>query len=187
MEILVIVITFALCFAVDKFFSKFFRGKPEHQTGLAVRLNKMYGVAGLLLTVLGIASVISGVMNTPVLLAGGILVILMGLGLIVYYLTFGIYYGDDTFLVMTFGKKSNTYHYRDIRGQKLYVLQGGNMIVELHLINGQAVQVQSNMDGMRPFLDKAYGAWLRQTGTDASGCGFHDPAAYSWFPGIEEE
>lgn len=187
MEILVIAATFALCFGADKLFSKLFRAQPEHQTGRAVRLPKLYGAFGLILAVIGVAAIISGVMNTPVLLFGGVFVIVLGICLVVYYMTFGIFYGEDTFLLTTFGKKSGTYHYRDIRGQKLYLIQGGSVVIELHMLDGRTVQLQSTMDGAYTFLDHAYAAWVRQTGKSDSDCAFHDPSNSLWFPTVEEE
>lgn len=186
MEILVIAVTLALCFGVDKLFTKTFRNTAEHQTGNAVRLSKLYGAFGLILAIIGVVSLISGVMNTPVLLIGGIIVIVMGSCLIVYYMTFGIFYGDDTFLLTTFGKRSNTYHYRDIRGQKLYLIQGGSVVIELHMNDGRTVQLQSTMNGAYAFLDHAYAAWVRQTGRREADCTFHDPSASLWFPTVEE-
>ena len=187
MEILVIVVTLALCFGIDKLYTKLFRSAPEHKTGKSVRLPKIYGVFGLALIVIGIMALISGVMNTPFLFAGGIIVILMGIGLVIYYLSFGVFYGEDTFRLTTFGKRSDTYYYRDIRGQKLYLIQGGSVVIELHMTNGRAVQLQSTMDGAYGFLDHAYAAWVRQTGRDATACTFHDPSASCWFPSVEEE
>lgn len=186
-EILVVVATLALCFGVDKLFTKMFRSAPEHQTGKAVRLSRMYGAFGLILAAIGVAALISGVMDTWVLSAGGVIVILMGVCLVVYYMSFGIFYADDTFRVTTFGKKSDTYHYRDIRGQRLYLVQGGSVVVELHMADGRTVQVQSTMDGAYPFLDHAFAAWLRQTGKTEEECPFHDPANSLWFPTVEEE
>ena len=187
MEILVVAATLALCFGADKLFTKLFRSAPEHRTGKAVRLPKMYGAFGLILAVIGIAAVISGILDTPILAAGGVVVIIMGACLVVYYMTFGIYYGDETFLLTTFGKKSNTYHYLDIRGQKLYLIQGGSVVIELHMTDGRTVQLQSTMDGAYPFLDHAYAAWVRQTGRMEAECGFHDPSNSLWFPTVDEE
>lgn len=187
MEILVIAATLLLCFLVDRVFTKLFRSAPEHQTGKAVRLNKMYGVGGLILAVLGVAALISGVLDTTVLTVAGVVVILTGVCLLVYYMTFGIFYGDDTFLLTTFGTKSAAYHYRDIRGQKLYLIQGGSVVIELHLSDGRSVQLQSNMDGVYPFLDHAFGAWLRQTGRIQQDCPFYDPSQSCWFPSVDGE
>lgn len=184
--ILVVVVTFALCFGVDKGFTKLFRGKAQHQSGKSVLLSKYYGLGGLILVILGIAAVISGISNGMILLAGGIIVFLMGACLLVYYLTFGVFYDDDSFILTTFGKKSTTYRYQDIKGQQLYVITGGNTVVELHMTDGRAVQLQSSMEGVYPFLDHAYAAWLRQTGRDPEDCDFHDTANSCWFPPMED-
>ena len=117
-----------------------------------------------------------------VLLAGGIIVLLMGAALITYYLTFGVFYDDDSFILTTFGKKSVTYRFADIRMQQLYVVQGGNIVIELHLSDGRALSLQSGMEGTYPFLDHAFTAWCRQTGRDPENCPFHDPANSLWFP-----
>ena len=52
--ILVAVVTFGICYLFDKGFQKYFRNKKQHRSGLAVRLNKMYSIAGVLLSVLGV-------------------------------------------------------------------------------------------------------------------------------------
>lgn len=183
--LLVIAGTFALCFGVDYLFTKKFRSQAQHRSGLSVRLSKWYATAGLILVVLGIAAVISGVLNTAFLICCGLLVCALGVGLIAYYMTFGIFYDADSFILTTFGKKSTVYAFRDIRAQQLYLVQGGNVIVELHMTDGRAVQIQMNMEGAEPFLNHAYGAWLRQTGRDRETCDFHDPANSCWFPPVE--
>ena len=190
MEILAIilmgVVTFGVCFLLDKGFTKAFRGTKQHKTGLSVRLNKRYGSGGLILVVLGLAAVFSGLSDGKLLLAGGIFVALLGIGLIVYYMTFGIYYDGDSFVLTTFGKKSVTYAFGDIKAQQLYTVTGGSTLIELHLKDGRTVSLQSTMTGVYPFLDAAFGAWCRQTGRNAEDCPFHDPANSRWFPGLEE-
>lgn len=183
--ILVLTGTLALCFTVDKLYTKLFRSQVQHRSGLSVRLHKQYASFGLILTVIGIAALISGVMNTPVLLIGGVVVMILGICLVVYYMTFGIFYDADSFILTTFGKKSTVYQFRDIRCQQLYMIQGGSVVVELHMTDGRTVQLQSAMEGVYPFLDHAYTAWLRQTGRDSETCTFHDPANSCWFPPME--
>ena len=185
--ILVIVATFALCYGIDYLFTKKFRSKKQHQSGLSVRLSKHYAIFGVLLLVLGIAALISGVLVTPVLLFGGILVIVMGVGLLTYYMTFSIFYDADSFILTTFGQKAAEYRFGEIRGQMLYIVQGGNVLVELHMNNGCAVQVQSAMDGAVRFLDHAHTAWLSQTGRDPRSYDFYDPENHQWFPPVVEE
>ena len=71
-------------------------------------------------------------------------------------------------------------------GQKLYLVQGGNIIVELHMDDGTTVSLQSAMEGIYPFLDTAFAAWCLQTGRDPQSCDFHDPSQSLWFPTVED-
>ena len=184
--LLIAAAVFGLCFAVDKAFAKLFRSKAQHRSGMAVRANKRYGLFGVILSVLGIMAVCVGISDGPVLLWGGIVVLLMGAALAVYYLSFGVFYDGETFLLSRFGKKEVTYRFSDIKGQKLYMVQGGNVIIELHMADGGAVSLQSTMDGVYPFLDTAFAAWCLQTGRDPQSCDFHDPSQSLWFPTVED-
>lgn len=184
--ILVAVAVFGLCFLVDKGFSKTFRNQVQHKTGLSVRLSKRYALFGLFLTVLGILGICVGVTDGMLMLWGGVIVLLMGIGLITYYMTFGIFYDADSFILTTFGKKSTVCSFGDIRSQRLYLVQGGSVIVELHMADGRSVSLQSTMEGMYPFLDHAFAAWCRLSGRDPESCDFHDPSQSLWFPGEEE-
>lgn len=189
MEIVLIIIVaalvFGLCYIVDKGFTGVFRGTPQHATGQAVRLNKRYGSTGLVVAVIGLAAVFAGMSGAWVLTAGGALLLLLGAGLVTYYMTFGIYYDDDSFVLTTFGKKSGTYSFSDIKTQQLFVSYG-NIIIELHLVDGRSVQLQSTMTDVYLFLDHAFAAWLRQTGRKKEDCAFYDPDNSCWFPAAEE-
>ena len=184
--VIVAAIIFGICYLVDKAFSKLFRSKAQHRSGKAVRANKRYGIFGVVLTVLGIMAVCVGITDGPVLIWGGIFVLLMGIGLAVYYLSFGIFYDSDTILLQRFGKKDVTYAYSDIVGQKLYLIQGGSIVIELHMADGSTLSVQSSFEGTYPFLDAAFSAWCRQTGREESECDFHDPSQSLWFPTVED-
>lgn len=176
---------FGLCFLVDKGFTKTFRGKPQHASGLSVRLKKHYGSMGLIIAIVGLAAIFTGLSGNWLLILGGCLLVVVGLCLVVYYMTFGIFYDEEQFILTTFGKRSSTYFYRDIQCQQLYTSYG-NIIIELHMSDGRTVQLQSNMEGVYPFLDKAFSAWLRQTGRTVEDCPFHDPDNSCWFPGVED-
>lgn len=184
--LLVAAVVLGLCYLIDKAFTKAFRSKAQHRSGLAVRANKRYGIFGVILSVLGIVGFFTGLTDGPVLLVGGIIVLLMGLGLAVHYLSFGIFYDEESFLLSRFGKKDREYHYQDIQGQRLYVIQGGTILVELYMADGSTVSVQSSMDGAYPFLDAAFAAWCRQTGRNPENCEFHDPSQSLWFPTMED-
>ena len=182
----VIILTFALCFGLDKAFTKLFRSQPQHMSGKAVRLHKYYGVGGLLLTVLGIGAIFTGIRETmTILIVGGGLILLVGIGLIVYFLTFGVFYDEDTFLVASFGKKTGLYRFNQIRGQKLYN-NAGQTLIELYLGDGRTVQLQSSMPGAYDFLDHAFAAWCAQRGKTVEDCPFHDPDNSLWFPTVED-
>ena len=177
---------FGICYLVDKAFAKLFRSKAQHHSGKAVRASKRYGVFGVILTALGIMAVCTGITDGPVLLWGGVIVLLMGIGLAVYYLSFGLFYDGESILFSRFGKKDIVYYYKNIVGQKLYLIQGGSVVIELHMADGSALSVNSNMEGVYPFLDTAFAAWCLQTGRDPQSCDFHDPSQSLWFPPVEE-
>ena len=179
-------VVFGLCYVVDKSFSKLFRSKAQHQSGLAVRVNKRYGVFGVSLTVIGILSIFLGITSGLALLLGGIVVLIMGICLAVYYLTHGIFYDGETFLVASFRKKDRVYQYWEIQEQRLYMVQGGSVIIELYLLDGTTVSLQSTMDGVYLFLDTAFAGWCLQKGIDPTTCDFHDPGKSWWFPHEED-
>ena len=192
MEYLAVIIfaalVFGICFLVDKGFTKLFRSQAQHHSGQAVRLNKKYGAFGLILTVLGLATVFAGLSATWIFIAAGVIVIVVGISLVVYYMTFGIFYDADSFVYTTFGKKSVVYQYNQIRCQQLYILQGGGIVVELHMTGGNTVQVQLQLKGAEDFLNTAFLGWVRQKNLDVrSGCcDFHDPEQSCWFPPMED-
>lgn len=177
--------TFGLCWLVDKGFTKVFRGQAQHRSGLSVRLNKHYGGMGLVLIVVGLGAVFTGVrQNTPLLWAGGCLLILVGIALVVYYMTFGVFYDEDGFVLTTFGKKSCTYRYADIESQQLYN-NAGTILIELYLSDGRTVQLPATLTGTYAFLDKAFERWLIQKGLTREDCPFYDPDNSCWFPTVE--
>ena len=101
--ILVAAAIFGLCYLLDRGFQKAFRNKQQHRSGLAVRLNRAYSIAGVLLSVLGILAIMSGIVDGSILLYGGIMILLVGIGLCVYHLSFGVFYDEDAFVYTSFG------------------------------------------------------------------------------------
>ena len=183
--LVVIAAAFGLFYLIDKGFNKLFRSKAQHKSGKSVRLNKRYCAFGLILFALGVAAIFAGLPANLTLLVGGAVVTLVGIGLIVYYMTFGIFYDEDSFILMTFGKKEKTYQFKDICTQQLFN-SSGNIIIELNLADGRSVHVHGNMEGTYPFLDTAFFGWLRQTGRNKEDCPFYDPENSCWFPKAED-
>lgn len=183
--ILLAALTFGVCFLFDKGFTGVFRSKAQHKSGMAVRVNKRYAAFGVIMIALGVAAVLAGLSDSTVLVVGGIIVGVIGICLTVYYVTFGIYYDHDSFILSTFSKRSLTYQYNQIRSQQLYNVSG-NTIIELHMTDGKNISLQAAMPGVYDFLDTAFHGWCRQKGIDSATCSHYDPDNTCWFPPMEE-
>lgn len=181
--IIVMAAVFGICYLIDKGFTKLFRGKVQHNTGKSVRLNKKFGSIGLIVAVVGVAGIFAGIAENWLLTVGGCLLVVVGIGLIVYYMSFGVYYDHDSFILSTFGKKCATYYFRDITSQQLYT-SGAGTLIELYLRDGRTLQLQPGMTGVDHFMDHAFSAWLQQTGRKIENCDFYDPDNSCWFPPV---
>ena len=179
-------LVFLMCWGVDKLFTKLFRSKAQHRSGMAIRASKRYGIFGVMFSVLGILGIVTGCTGDSVLTWAGLVVLLMGIALAVHYLSFGIFYDGESFLLCRFGRKSQEHRYEEIVSQKLYVLTGGSTVIELTLKDGSTVSVQSTMDGVYPFMDTAFAGWCMETGRKMEDCDFYDPSKSWWFPHEEE-
>ena len=185
--LLVVAAVFGLCWLVDKAFTKLFRSAPQHQSGLSIRPSKRYGSMGVLVAFLGIAGILVGITDgNAAVIVGSVFLVVAGAGLATYYISTGIFYDDDSFLHTSFGKKGRTYRYRDILHQQLYQIQGGHYIVELHMVDGKAVMVQTQMEGYRAFLDHAVNKWCQAKGLDPKTLSYLDPDQFVWFPTKED-
>ena len=184
--LIICAVVFGVCFLIDKGFTKLFRSQAQHFSGKAVRLNRRYGSIGLLIAVVGLIGLFMGLPEDWVLIVGGALVVLMGIGLVVYYMGYGVFYDEDSFLFMSIGKKTKSYYYNAIRAQQLYNNQG-YLLIELHMSDGTVIQLQSTMKGCYEFMDHAFAAWLKQTGKNKEDCPYYDPDNSCWFPPVNEE
>ena len=184
--LIIAALVFLICRVVDKLFSKLFRSKAQNRSGMAIRASKRYSIFGVMFSVLGIMGIITGCTGESVLTWAGLVVLLMGIALAVHYLSFGIFYDGESFLLCRFGRKSQEHRYDEIVSQKLYVLTGGSTVIELTLKDGSTVSVQSTMDGVYPFMDTAFAGWCMETGRKMEDCDFYDPSKSWWFPHEEE-
>lgn len=181
--LIIAALVFAICFGLDKAFVKLFRNKTQHQSGMALRANKRYGSIGLVVAFFGIAGLLSGLGGQKLMLVAGTVLVVTGMSLIIYYL----FYDEDTLLYSAFGRKSRVYRFEDIQGQKLYRLQGGNILVELYMADGTTLHVQpGTMDGAEAFLNYAYAGWQRQKKLSTGDCSFYDASNSIWFPTMED-
>ena len=185
--LLVAAATFGVMFLLDKGLTKLLRSRTQHRSGTAVRLKKHFGILSLALIILGALGIINGLLEWNLtLLLGGAVILPGGAVLGIYYLTHGIFYDDDSFLYVSFGNRSREYRYGDIAGQKLYEIQGGSLLVELHMTDGKTVSVQGSMEGAASFLDKAAHARMRQLMLNSHECPWFDETEGRWFPPVEE-
>lgn len=184
--LIVVLATLGVCFFADKGFTKLFRSSSQHKSGMAVKAGKRYATIGLVVTALGVAALVSVESQGWLMLVAGVVMLLMGIGFGVYFLSFGIYYDDESFIYSSFGKKSKTYVFKDITSQQLYA-SGASLVIELHLYDGSSIQLQSTMDGVRPFMNKAFDGWRNQHGKTLEECDFYDPERNCWFPNAQEE
>ena len=185
--LVVIAATFGVMYLLDKGLTKLFRSRDQHRSGTAVRLKKHFGILSLALMALGFLGIVTYFTDKSLaLLVGGLLILPGGAVLGIYYLTHGIFYDDESFLYVSFGNKAREYRYADIVGQKLYEIQGGSLLVELHMTDGSAVSVQGTMEGAPAFLDKAAHARMRQLGLNSHECDWFDEEKGQWFPPVEE-
>ncbi len=181
--IIVAALAFGLFYLMDKAYTKVFRSQSQHLSGKSVRLNKRYGTIGLVMAIFGLVALFAGLGTSLLLIICGSLILLVGIALIVYYMTFGIFYDDDTFLVTTFGKRSKTHSYGEITGQQLYN-NAGTTLIELFLEDGSSIQLQENMPGACEFMDFALEVWLRQKDKTQEECDFCNPDNSCWFPEV---
>lgn len=183
---IIAIIVFGLCFLVDKGFARIFRNQQQHRSGKAVRLHKRYGSIGLIVAILGVASLLAAPAQGAILWIAGAILVLGGAALVAWYISFGVFYDGDAFVVANLFKKARRYTYDQIVAQQLYTSYG-NVIIELHLADGKAVQLQSTMDGTNAFMDFAFHRWLDVTGKFKSDCDFYNPEQSCWFPPVTEE
>ena len=183
----VIAATFGVMYLLDKGLTKLFRSRQQHRSGTAVRLKKHYGILSLALMILGAIGIVTFFADgNLILLLGGVLILPGGALLGIYYLTHGIFYDDESFLYVSFGRNAREYRYADITAQKLYEIQGGTLLVELYMADGKTVSVQHSMEGAPGFLDKAAHARMRQKGLNSHECEWFDETRGQWFPPVEE-
>ena len=185
--LIIAALTFGALYLLDKTFTKIFRNQAQHHSGTAVRLKKGYGIASVLLCIIGVLCLMQYIAaREGLMLFCFIALMLMGVGLGAYYLSHGIFYDDESFLFTTLGKKGRTYRYADIEGQKLYLLQGGSYLVDLYMSDGNNVSIQTSMPGAYDFLDKACHARFRQLGINSFECDWFDENQSCWFPPKED-
>lgn len=176
-------LAFGLCFLVDKGFTKAFRSAPQHKSGRSVRQSKHLGGAGIALLVLAVLGLFAA--DSWLLWAASGILAAVGVAFIGYYMTFGIYYDDESFLLCVLGKKRTVYRFCQICSQQLYV-SGGKAVIELYMEDGRTFHLQPTMTGIYPFLETAFSGWCSQKDLKKEDCPHYDPDNTCYFPALED-
>jgi hypothetical protein len=137
-------------------------------------------ILGLIIGMLGLM----GVLYVPraqerFLWFGCWIVLVMGVYLLVNFFWAGIFYDEDGFTYRPFPKKAKRYRYDQITGQRTFISKSGwnsNLYA-----NGEEIQLYAAMQGVSDFLNHAFFAWCRQTGTDPDTVE-NDPHNLIFFP-----
>ena len=161
--VLLIAVMFGLVALGDFLLKKLF--KSSCSTAKAVRMPRYSFIMGMLMALLGLIAVMYIPRQTERFLwLGSWVVLVMGVYLLVNFFWFGIYYDKEGFTYRALGKKSRTYRYEEITGQRAFVAKSGwnsNLYAR-----GEEIQLYAAMQGLSDFLNKAFFAWCRAKGID---------------------
>ena len=181
--ILLVAAIFGLVALCDFILKKLFKG--ARSDAKAVKMPRYSFILGLLMALLGLIAVLYIPRQTERFLwLGSCVVLVMGAYLLVNFFWFGIYYDDEGFTYRALGKKSRTYRYGEITGQRTFVAKSGwnsNLYAR-----GEEVQLYAAMQGMSDFLNKAFFSWCRENNIDPDTVE-NDPHNLIFFPEPESE
>lgn len=172
-------LVFGLCFLVDKLWQRRKQNAAQTESD-KVRLPRANNIFGALLAVGGLALLL---FIAPI--EGGIwwflsiAVMLIGLFLIVNYLATGIDYNEAGFTYRRLGRRSQTFTYAQIKGQRSFANRAG---VNVLLYAGEEdIYLYSAMKGTRRFMQTAFDGWCLAHGIDPDEVSPPDPNSMIWF------
>lgn len=179
--ILLVAVGFGLVALVDWLLKKtVFRRRP---TGSTVRMPRYSFLLGLFLTLFGLIAVLFLPRSEKFLWFGCWVVLIMGAYVLVNFFWSGIFYDEESFTVRALGRKTRTYRYGEITGQRVFVAKSGwNSLL---YAAGEEVQLYAAMQGLSDFLNKAFFLWCHANGLDPDTVE-NDPHNLIFFPEPEE-
>lgn len=173
-------LVFGLCFLVDKLWQRHKRVAVSDIEPNRVRLPRSNNIFGALLAVGGFALLL---FIAPI--EGGIwwflsiAVLLIGLFLLVNFLATGIDYDEAGFTYRRLGRRSQTFTYDQIRGQRSFANRAG---VNVLLYAGdEDIYLYSAMKGTRGFMQTAFNGWCIANGIDPEEVSPPNPENMIWF------
>ena len=177
---LIMLLTFGVCFLVDKLIQRRKQYKPADTDPNRVRLPRINNILGLLLAVGGFALTM---FIAPI--EGGIWwvlsigAMLIGLFLLVNYIGTGIDYDEAGFTYKRLFRSSLTFTYDQIKGQRTFANRAG--INVLLYVDDEEVYLYSILRGTRGFMETAFNGWCRARGIDPDAISPLNPDAMIWF------
>ena len=179
--LLLIAVIFGLVALVDFVFGKLFPKAKVKKTEKAVRAPRYSFIVGILIVFLGIMGLLFYTEADVFLRIGMVIAMVMGLYMAVNYISFGIFYDDETFTYRTLTKKAVTFRYADITGQRSFLARSG---LNVTLLAGETeVPLNGSMQGVADFMNHAFFAWCRQKGLDPDAQEY-DPRTLRYFPEV---
>lgn len=172
---------FLVCFLIDTLFKRIFPKTDLEKSRQVVRLPRRSAIFGVLLLFFPLLVVLFFMPEGgDTLIAIGCAVsAILGVILLVSYFSFAIWYDDETFLYKDFRHKKTLYHYSQIKGQRSLMTRGG--INTILFVGDDELNLYSAMQGLNPFLSKAYRKWCAVKGYDPDRV-VNNPRLFTWFP-----
>ena len=173
-------LVFGLCFLVDKLWQRRKQRSDGEVLQNKVRLPRANNIFGALLAVGGFALLL---FMAPV--EGGIwwflsvAILLIGLFLIINFCTTGIDYDEVGFTYRRLGRRSQTFTYDQIKGQKSFANRAG--INVLLYVAEEDIYLYSAMKGTRDFMAAAFQGWCVSHGINPEEVSPPNPENMIWF------
>lgn len=175
--LVVMVLTFALCFGVDLLCKRLRRNRPPRNQVKPQRKTMAFGIG---LSFLGLAIGLNFWSQSTLIAACCVVIFLMGIGLMFIYLTTSIVYDEEGFESKAPFRKTRRFRYGEIRGElALLARSGANAML---YVGEEEVQLYQSMVGVNDFLQTAYHGWLKQTGRTEEEFPPPNPMYLVWFP-----
>ena len=177
---IIMLLTFGVCFAVDKLIQRRKQYRDSGTESNRVRLPRANNIVGILLTVGGFVLLLFfAPIEGGIWWFFGVVILLIGLFLLVNYLATGVDYDEAGFTFKQLGRRSRTFTYGEIKGQRSFANRAG--INVLLYVGEDEVYLYSAMKGTRGFLQTAFNGWCLSRGIDPEEVSPPNPENMIWF------
>lgn len=179
-------VVFLLCFLFDKLFQKLFPKSETEKRGQVVRLPRRNAITSILLIFIAVCVLLFLMPEggDTLMLIGCIVAIVMGVIILVSYLSFAIYFDDEGFVCKDLRRKKTAYRYSQIRGQRSVMTRSG--VNSTLFVADDEINVYSSMQNLNAFLSKAFYKWCEVKEIDPATVE-NNPRMFTWFPDVKEK